>query len=99
MRRCDGGEAEFGESWLRLWPIGSLVQHNEGYKTEEFAPGFTFFGSNGGGEAYGWDWRQISGSLYVVIPFISPDPDAAVPCGDTFEAFLTTLFRGIQFGA
>ena len=98
MRRSDGGEAEFGESWIRLWCVTDLVEHNEGYEAEALAPGFTFFGSDGGGEAYAWDWRQTRRSLYVVIPFISPDPQAAVPCGESFEAFLTTLFSGIPFG-
>jgi len=97
MGRVNGGETEFGDSWIRLWPAGELAEHNVGYQVRESAPGFTFFGSNGGGEAYAWDWRPTRSALYVVIPFITPEPGAAVPCGDSMEEFLATLHRGIPF--
>jgi hypothetical protein len=97
MRRVNGGESEFGDSRVRLWPAGDLAEHNAGYQVREFAPGFTYFGSNGGGEAYAWDWRPTRKALYVVIPFIVPEPDAAIPCGDSLEEFLATLHRGIPF--
>jgi cell wall assembly regulator SMI1 len=97
MRRSDGAEAEFGQSWVVLWRVGDLVEHNEAYRVAEFAPGLTFFGSNGAGEAYAWDWRPTRRSLYVVIPFITPDPEATVPCADTFEEFLSVLHTGIPF--
>jgi hypothetical protein len=97
MRHKDGGDAEFGQSWVVLWRVGDLLERNEGYRVAEFAPGFTFFGSDGAGEAYAWDWRPTRRALYVVIPFISPDPEAAVPCGDTFEEFLSVLHSGISF--
>jgi len=97
MRRVNGGEAEFGQSWIVMWRVQDLVERNASYKVPEFAPGFTFFGSNGAGEAYGWDFRPTRQAQYVVIPFITPEPDAAVPCGDSLEEFLATLRRGIPF--
>jgi len=65
-----------------MWRVEYLVERNAGHKVQEFAPGFTFFGSNGAGEAYALDWRPTRKAHYVVIPFITPEPDAAVPCGD-----------------
>jgi hypothetical protein len=56
-------------------------------------------GGDGGGEAYAWDWRSERRSLYTVVPFITPDPKVAVPCGDTFEGFLDCVFHGIPFRA
>jgi len=97
MSKSNGGEAEFGESWIVMWRVEDLVERNAGYKVQEFAPGFTFFGSNGAGEACAWDWRPTRQARYVVIPFITPEPDAAVPCGDSLEEFLATLNRGIPF--
>jgi SMI1/KNR4 family protein SUKH-1 len=97
MNKANGGEAEFGESWIVMWRAEELVESNAGYEVQEFAPGFTFFGSNGAGEAYAWDWRPTRRANYVVIPFITPDPHAAVPCGDSLEEFLATLHRGIPF--
>lgn len=97
MRRANGGEAEFGDSWIILWRTGELAEHNAGYRVQELAPGFFYFGTNGGGEAYAWDRRPARKSLYVVIPFIDPQPDVAIACGDSIEEFLGTLHRGIPF--
>ena len=97
MRAVNGGEAEFGESWVRLWPVDELAEQNAGYEVQKFAPGFTYFGTNGGGEAYAWDWRPERKSRYVVIPMIDPNPAVAVPCGETFEEFLSILHGGIPF--
>ena len=97
MRQVNGGESEFGESWIVLWRVDVLAERNAGYQVREFAPGFTFFGSNGSGEAYAWDLRPGHRAQYVVIPFITPEPDAAVPCGQTFEEFLAILHAGIPF--
>ena len=69
MKQTNGGQTEFGDSWIRLWRVEDLV----GY-----AAGFTFFGSDGGGEAYAWDFRTGYKPRYVVIPFIVPDPE--LPC-------------------
>jgi SMI1/KNR4 family protein SUKH-1 len=97
MHRSDGGEAGFGHSWVRVWPIQDLVEHNDGYLVP---PGFTYFGTNGGGEAYAWDWRRQRRALYVVMAFIDSDsPASAVPCGNTLEEFFATLYAGIPFGA
>lgn len=97
MSQANGGEAEFGQSWIVMWRVENLVERNAGYKAQEFAPGFTFFGGNGAGEAYAWDWRPTRKAHYVVIPFITPEPEEAVPCGDSLEEFLATLHRGIPF--
>ncbi len=97
MRRANGGSREFGSSWIVLWRVEDLVESNAAYRVQEFAPGFTFFGSNGGGEAYAWDRRDKNRVRYVVIPFISPEADTAVPCGETFEEFLQVLHEGIPF--
>jgi hypothetical protein len=97
MRRANGGEAEFGSSWIRVWPVGHLAEANAEYQVKAIAPGFIFFGTDGGGEAYAWDFRPNRRSQYVVIPFIVPEPEAAVGCGDSIEEFLATLHRGIPF--
>jgi hypothetical protein len=97
MLRANGGESEFGESWVRFWSIEDLVESNAGYKVREFYAGFTLFGTNGGGEAYAWDWTPERESVYVVFPFIGFGPDTVVACGDTLEEFLTVLHDGIPF--
>lgn len=96
MRLVNGGESEFGESWVVLWKVEDLAETNAGYQVRDFAPGFTLLGSNGAGEAYAWDWRNRDRMRYVVIPFIF-EAEAAIPCGESFEEFLTTLHAGIRF--
>jgi hypothetical protein len=97
MLRCDGGEADFGSTWISLWQVRDLAERNEGLKVAEFAPGFIYFGSDGGGEGYAWDLRVHGEPVYVVLPFVSPEADAAITCGNTFDAFLTQLHHGIPF--
>jgi hypothetical protein len=97
MLRCDGGDADFGESWVVLWPAHDLAERNRSLKSGQFAPGFTYFGSDGAGEGYAWDWRGKPHARYVVLPFISPESAAAIPSGDTFEEFLDVLHGGFPF--
>jgi SMI1 / KNR4 family (SUKH-1) len=97
MLRCDGGDADFGESWVALWSACDLPERNRSLKIAQFATGFTYFGSDRAGEGYAWDWRVTRHARYVVLPFISPDPDAAIPSGNTFEEFLAVLHSGIPF--
>ena len=99
MQRVNGGEAELGESYVRFWPVEELAEMNEGYRVGEFRPGLTYFGTNGGGEAFALDWRPNRRAQYVVIPFISLGDEGMIPCGDSLEDFLATLHRGIPFGA
>jgi hypothetical protein len=97
MLRCDGGDIKFGESWVELWSPRDLAERNRSLKIAQFAPGFTYFGSDGAGEGYAWDWRGERHARYVVIPFVSPEPEAAIPSGNTFEEFLAAVHGGVPF--
>ena len=97
MLICDGSDAEFSSSWLARWKVKDLIERNAGYEASRYAPGLTFFGSDGDGEAYAWDWRAARKALYIVTPFIAPDPDVAVPCVTNFEEFLAVLYAGVPF--
>jgi hypothetical protein len=44
-----------------------------------------------------WGWRKQRHARYVVLPFVAPEPDAAIPSGNTFEEFLAVLHSGIPF--
>src|SRR5712691_1033746 len=96
MRRTNGGECDFGESWIVLQSLEDAIERNATFKEAGFPP-FIFFGSNGGGEGYAWDLRPERHSLYVVVPFIVPEDEAVIPCGNTFEEFLSVLYGGIPF--
>jgi cell wall assembly regulator SMI1 len=95
MRQANGAECEFGDSWVRLWPVEELVEKNAVWR--EFQRPCTFFGTDGGGFGYAWDGREGRAGNYVALDWVNADPDAAVPCGETFEEFLAVLHSGIPF--
>ncbi len=97
MRHANGGEIEFGESWIVIDPLEAVLDRNTILREGGFPTGFTFFGSDGGNDGFAWDTRPERESLYVAVPFIVPDPDLVISCGDTFEEFLAALHRGIRY--
>ncbi len=69
LGRHNGGEGFVGDYYLILWRAEELVPFNRDYETMKYAPGIILFGSNGGGEGYGFDTRYPSMPV-VKIPFI-----------------------------
>jgi antitoxin component of MazEF toxin-antitoxin module len=87
----NGGSGKVGAgSYLLLRPVDKLASHNDLLQVKKFAPGFIFFGSDGGGEGYAFDNRQAVVSI-VQMPFIGMSPEVAKPCGKTFKEFLQYL--------
>jgi hypothetical protein len=95
MGLANGSSKDFGNSWIVLWPVQELVERDDRLPVPS---GFTYFGSNGAGEGYAWDWRPGRRALYVVMDFIDGSA-SAVPCGNSLEEFLATLHEGIPFRA
>jgi hypothetical protein len=92
IRQRNGGEGFVGESYLSLWKIENLAQWNAEYEAGEYAPGFLFFASNGGGEGYAFNTEVPSFPIHI-IPFIGMSRDDAIPVSDTFDGFFETLRR------
>lgn len=63
---------------------------NESYQVERFAPKLVIFGSNGGGEAFGFDAREDRVEI-VQIPFIPMDFKYAKPLCKNFMEFPSIL--------
>ena len=90
---ANGGEGFVGESQpLILWPVEQLISVNDGYHVRDYAPGLLVFGSNGGGDAYGFDTRSPDWRI-VEMPFIGMDWSEASPVASTFGAFLKRLYE------
>lgn len=89
LKIADGGEGFVGKAYVILWRLGDLITYHQGYKVEEYASGLLLFGSDGGGEAFGFDmnnsWRIVQ------IPFIPMDWDEAELVGNSFPEFLEYL--------
>jgi hypothetical protein len=88
MSASNGAEGMLKNSYLILWPIEDLIQANQEYYVDEFAPGFFIIGSNGGGMAFAIDKEK--GALYE-MPFIGMSRDEAEFRADDFEGFIASL--------
>ena len=89
-------ELDTAAAALGIESLEAAIERNATFKDAGFPP-FIFFGSDGGGMGYAWDLRPGRHSRYVVVPFIVPEDEAVVPCGDTLEEFLSILHDGISF--
>lgn len=86
--RSDGADGAVGETgYVSLWPIHELINLNEGYRVREFAPGLLLFGSDGGGEAFAFDLRDMAMPI-VGVPFVGMSLEEAKPLAPTFTEFL-----------
>ena len=92
LEQMNGGEGFVGNNYLRAWPVEELIQDNNEYHVEEFAPGLFLFGSSGGGEAFAFDARSTP-PVIVAVPFIVLNLEDAIVIAPTFTAFLQHLYR------
>jgi hypothetical protein len=90
LRDHDGGEGFIGDNYLILWKAGELSTFNREYEVERYAPGLLLFGSDGGGEGYGFDTRDAAMPV-VRVPFIGMDLRYATPVAMSFTDFLAQL--------
>jgi hypothetical protein len=91
LKLTNGGEGSIGKiEYVMLWSAEELGSMNELYEVQKYAPGFLVFGSNGGGEAYGFDTRTPEWPV-VKLPFIEMDWNLLEPMAGSFSAFLERL--------
>jgi hypothetical protein len=86
----NGGEGFVGEEYLILWKAEELIPFNREYEADKYAPGIFLFGSNGGGEGFGFDTRSKPYKV-VEIPFIGMDLQYAAPIADSFTHLLERM--------
>ncbi len=86
----NGGEGFVGAEYLILWKAEELAVFNKEYEFETYAPGIFLFGSNGGGEGFGFDTRSEPYKV-VQIPFIGMDLQYASPVADSFTHLLERM--------
>ncbi|MCH4825900.1 SMI1/KNR4 family protein [Planococcus halocryophilus] len=90
LLHANGGEGPIGDNYLQLWKVEELIEDNERYSVEEFAPGILIIGSDGGDTAYCMDTRSKE-MPFVSMPFIGMDLEEVELCGSTFTKFLDFL--------
>ena len=87
LRLTNGAEGDLGNLYVQLWSLERMLESTTDYSVDEFAPGLLLFGSDGGGEAFGFDCRTTPWKI-VQIPFIPLDWKEAITVGDSFITFL-----------
>lgn len=93
MSENDGGEGFVGEQYIILWRVNELVEFNNDYEALKYAPGLLLFGSNGGGEAFAFDTRDVKLPI-VMVPFIGMSLVDAILVAGSFEDFFLKLADG-----
>ncbi|HPT51011.1 MAG TPA: SMI1/KNR4 family protein [Accumulibacter sp.] len=88
----DGGEGFIGDNYLILWKAEELSIFNREYEVEQYAPGLLLFGSDGGGEGYGFDTRDAAMPV-VRVPFIGMELRYARAVAGGFTDFLNQLAK------
>jgi hypothetical protein len=90
LASTDGYEGTVaGSGFVMFCSTEELSQFREMYQVEQYVPGL-MIGSNGGGEAYGFDTRSSPWTVKM-IPFIPMDWNESVLVGRSFEDFLNSL--------
>jgi hypothetical protein len=90
IRRHNGGEGFIGSEYLILWKVEELVSFNHDYEVREYIPDLLLFGSNGGGEAYGFKTNLVPWEI-IRVPFVGMAPDLCIKMGTSFASFLDSL--------
>ena len=91
LMQSNGGEGFIGEGYAMLWRLEELLEKNDAYKVDEYAPGLFLFGSDGGGEAFAFDIRSDKRPI-VSVPFIPLNHSEARFLAMDFESFIHVLF-------
>ncbi len=86
----NGGEGFIGDNYIILWKAENLADFNREYEVGKYAPGILLFGSDGGGEGYGFD-TQSAAMLIVRIPFIGMERRYATPVARDFSDLFAKL--------
>ena len=92
LKFTNGGEGFVGKNaYIILWGVEELASMNQEYEVQKYVPGLLIFGSDGGGEAYGFDTRSPQWPI-VQVPFVGMEWDVAESMGTSFCQFLARLY-------
>lgn len=90
LRQHNGGEGFIGDNYIVFWKAEELADFNREYEVEKYAPGIVLFGSDGGGEGYGFDAESAAMPI-VRVPFIGMERRYATPIAKDFPDLFAQL--------
>ena len=93
LQFTNGGEGFVGsDGYAALWRVEGICPFNKEYEVSEYAPGLLLFGTNGGGECFGFDYRSPD-RVIVQVPAIGMSLNDTLVIAPTFHGFLAFLGR------
>jgi hypothetical protein len=90
LRQHNGGEGFIGDNYIIFWKAEELADFNREYEVDRYAPGIVLFGSDGGGDGYGFDTRSAAMPI-VCVPFIGMELRYATPVAKNFPDLFAQL--------
>lgn len=93
MLKSNGLEGFCGEEIISIWKIEDIVPLNKAYAVKDFFPSLIYFGTDGCGEMYAFNFA-VKGIPVLKVDAISVDLKEAILCGSTFLNFLENLCTG-----
>jgi cell wall assembly regulator SMI1 len=93
LRSENGLTRWFGDVYLSLYTIEQVVELNEIHGHLAHQPELIHIGSDGGGEAIAFDFRQNPPTL-ILVNFVSTDWSEAILQAESFTEFMDRRRRG-----
>ena len=92
LLESNGIEGTFGDfAYLVIWPIEDVCRYNLEYEVNTYNPGVVYFGSDGGGEIFAFDFRKKDITI-VMLSTMAIDLDDMELYSSTFHEFLEKYF-------
>lgn len=86
----DGVTGNIGNNYVDLWSVDNVINLNKEHNVSEFFPGFVLFGTDGGNEAYAFDFRNED--LQIIQTSLIPlDENSSNVISDNFIGLLEKL--------
>jgi len=92
LETMNGGEGFLGDNYLILWSVDELARCNAEMEVSRYAPGLLLFGTDGGGETFGFDSRSPDFRI-VMMPAIGMEWGVEDQIASSFGGFLERLTR------
>jgi hypothetical protein len=93
LQFTNGGEGFVGSGrYAALWRVEEICPFNKEYEVSERAPGLLLFGTDGGGECFGFDYRSPD-RVIVQVPAIGMSLSDTLVIAPTFPRFLAFIGR------
>ncbi len=85
------GKLDVDPWWFRVWVAKEVLEANQGYQVEKYAPNYFAFGSNGGGELLAFCKNELTQGKVFMIPALPIDEAYARVVSEDFPAFVKAM--------